>query len=843
LLAVCLICVNIFTPFAFAIDEIFDYIDTPPEESESSDTQTVAQAQVKIELAIAPSDYNKLAGQLIEVSLYENESPPGAQVNSVDYDAELLLPERETQTTGSFTAQVEIPININNAETKYYHIRAGYNGGKLFDDYASIQVTVSGMGTVTVRSKSSSGLGSLIYTTTTPTINAELPDPVDSDLENLPGGSDNLGNVVGNNPSPALGSDSDSLLYNDRTRDFIENNKPGYGERFTAGILLSAVNWVMNLFRLSDPVLLVFGKNPRADDTDDFLAGGLYGSDPRDDLILGTFPEPFFNSIAIIYTAFEKLLPIPLVLILVIIAVILMLNSGTVEGRNQLKEYLRAFLVALIAVRFGYILWHWVFELNYIMVDLIWAHMMDNGVVGGFFLDMIWGTGRAGFEETVQLGSLPLAILLVLAVFMTITLNFQYTVRMIILGLLIMVFPIVAVLSVFPSFRNSLSTWVQEFIANVFTNFAHALALGGFFLTIGMPGIGKGVGFWLCIAYFFGLPTIVGVVRQLIGLDSRTSGLGTAGAMLGVMAAVNLARMVMPNRKANMAAAGGDNVPDSGMPGTDIPTPSTGTVLKGATTTVGKVAQGAYNVGRAIAPVAKTATKIGLGATAAMTGGIISGMATGNPMAGIAVGGMVGGLAGRGIDRLASGAGTMINTTAETINSGGGMTEIIDKTKTNVMNTMMNPQGIVGKATSSAGWGLMRASNAVAGKIGKEVPFKSVDAMDANKDILAKATEGMRTVKPDLEIATAQFDKMKAQYGKGSQWYNINRNPQTGKVVMPDEYTEAEQVYNKLKAQHDSHRVEALRASNNLKDYTRLKEYTSSMHKDNATYSARRGQL
>lgn len=640
---------------------------------------------------------------------------------------------------------------------------------------------------------------------------------------------------VGN--TPIIGTNNESLLNNSKSREFYEQNKPSYGERFTAGIIISMVRWIMNLFYMSDPVLLVFGKDPRLDDTDDFLAGGLYGSDPRDSLILGTFHEGFFAAMSILYTAFERLLPIPLAIAIVIVAIILMINSGTAEGRSKQKDYLRAFLVAFITLRFGYYFWVWVFAINNFLVDLIWAYMMDNGVVGGFFMEMIWGTGRGGLDETAKMGSLPLAILLFMATMMVVTLNYQYTMRMIILGILIALFPIVNFLSVFPAFRHSLTTWNQEFVANISMNLAHALALGGFFITLAMPGIGEGAGFWMMIAYFAGLPTVVNVVRQLIGLQGISGGvMGGVGAMMGLMAIANMARMLRPSSPGGGMMSGGGDIGNAVGGATSAVTGNGFSALKGATTLGGKVAQGAYNIAGRIAsnPIVQKVAKFGVGATAAVAGGALSGMATGNPMAGLALGTGAGIAAGKAGGWALGNAGSVINTATEALSSGKGV-------GSSIMSDSMAKGGII----ANAGWGLQKAMNTMhaAMPLGRGDVFSAPKFIDENKAMLNTSTKGMAELQPKMDVATARYEQVKAQYGKGSRWHEFNANPKTGKVVMPEEYKKAEQEYHQIKSQYDNHRANAMQANANLRSYDELKKYTENMRKDDATFSPRRGTL
>lgn len=640
-------------------------------------------------------------------------------------------------------------------------------------------------------------------------------------------------------------STNESLLNNSNMRDFHQNNRPGYGERFTAGIIISIVNWCLNLFHVTDPVMLVFGKDPRDDNDCSFLAGGLYGENPRDTLVMGTFPEPFFAAISILYTAFERLLPIPLAIAIVIIAIILMLNSGTTEGRSKQKDYLKAFLVAFIALRFGHYLWVGILALNHFLIDLIWAYMMANGVYGGFFMDMIWGTGRGGFDETAQVGSIALAIILLIAAIMVLVLNFQYTMRMINLGILILIFPIVVTLSIFPPFRHSLTTWMQEFIANTVLQLAHAIALGGFFLTMAMPGIGEGAGFWLMITYFIGLPVIANLVRGLVGLGGGTGGaMGGAGAMMGLVALASMGRMLKPknmseNNTGNLDTLSGKGASSSG---------GGFTRLSGATSSIGKAAQGAYNAVGKVATNKKVqgVAKVSVGATAALAGGMVSGMATGNPVPGVAAGTLAGAGAAKAGGAALDKAGSVVHSAVQGAVDTPG--DITDKMAGSVQFVVGNSESMkTGGMAAQAGWGLQNAVNTVSTKMGYAAPFPNAkyanDFIKQNKEVIIKSTEGMNNLKPKLDVAEARYSQMKSEYGKGSNYAEYHTNPKTGKVVVPESYKKAEQEYHQIKAEYEGHKANAMQAQNNLNDYNVLQEYTKEMMQDDTSSSHSRGKL
>lgn len=546
---------------------------------------------------------------------------------------------------------------------------------------------------------------------------------------------------------------ADPLLNNSTIQNYNELNKPSYGEKFLAGIIIGPVKWLMNIFSLDDPVLLVFNQNPRKGESDTFLAKGVYGSS-TDQIVLGIFPQPFFDAVSILYTAFEKLLPIPLVLILVIMAIMHMINSGSTEGRNKIKDYTQAFVVALAAVRFGAYIWTAIISLTQFFVKLIWAYMLQAGIRPGFFMDMIWGVGIAGFNGSTNSGTLALAIIILLAALMVLSLNYQYVMRLIILGLLIILFPIVATLSIYPGYRHSLQMWLKEFVANVILPLAHALALGAFFLTMNMKGLSSGLSFWLPLVYFAGLPAITVLIRELLGLQGGGGNkvLGAMAGMAGLAALMSMGKMV--TRSKPSGGKGHDTVlsDDADSGGGPI-------LLTGATSRIGKAAQGTFNVARSMAgnklvqSVAGGAGRGALGVTAAAAGATLSAMTGGSAATGAMLGAKSGAAMAKGVSSVAGGARTI--------------TQAVASGASNLMARSMENGGVL----ANANWGLQAATNKISGGLGGSEVFPNAGHFKENLDTLRTAKDGLREVKPDVAEAKDLFNNAKANLDPQSEEY------------------------------------------------------------------------
>lgn len=604
-----------------------------------------------------------------------------------------------------------------------------------------------------------------------------------------------------------MAADTQPLLNNPDSQKYYEQNKPGYGERFLAGVIIGSVKWMLNLFHLSDPVLMVFNHDPRADTSDKFLTGGVYGALQTDQLVLGIFPKPFFTSVSILYSGFQKLLPIPLVIALLLIAILHMLNSGSVQQRGKLKENLQFVIIAMATVRFGVYIWTAIITLNNFLVNLIWAYMLQSGVKPDFFMNMIWGKGKAGFDAATQMASLPMVILLLLAAMMILTLNYQYTMRIIILGLLIVIFPLAAGLSIFPGFRHSLQMWFKEFVANVILQLAHALALGAFFITLHLPDLSQGVSFWLMITYFAGLPAISVLIREMLGLQQGggSRAMVGMGAMAGIASVAAMGRMVMRNPASRGIGAGGGMDAGEGIQGgsTGDGKGSGGAMsLGGATSTLGKAGQMAFNGVSAVtgSKAAQGAAKFGLGATAALAGGALSSIISGNAAPGAMLGLGAGSVMGRQGGHIAGKVGGHVQAAAQAVSAGDGMKGIHES----VMARSMQSGGML----SSAGWGLQTAVNKVSSLAGHEGPFAAPGFFSENKQMLRTAQSGLREIEPQMEVAHAKYNQTLSHFGPNhEQTKNLHEQ------------------YQSLKGMYNTHTADAHLAKTQLRSYEALKQY------------------
>lgn len=485
-------------------------------------------------------------------------------------------------------------------------------------------------------------------------------------------------------PSTVYGSFEDKGVFGEQVERYIDNSgeSPDLTEKTLAKLFISPMNWILSVFGMQDVVILVFGKNPApekyvgvyekgslwdcmlasydptspyfdhdfgygqgfkecrearkiGEKLDDFLQGNCVGTtDCRGNRILGVFDTGMTEAIDALYSVFELFLPFPLIIALLLIGGLMLYRGMTADGRTDAKDYVKAFIVALLSLRFGYYLWTFVAYLVNTFTDIIWATLEAFGVKGNLFLNMIWGTGLEGYQNLVSMQGLAIAAIVVSATLMTFALNYQYAVRSIMLMVLVVLFPVACTLTVFPRFRHSLQIWWEEFVSNMILPVAHAVALGLFFLLLHFSSLGVSV--WIIIAYFFGLPTVTNLVRKLVGTAESSGGRwGSMAGIAGLAGIASLGKMLKPKKAAfasqNTGTEGKVTIADDEQlpPSESVSGNRSFLSPKNLINSAGKVAG------------------FGLKAAGAMTGYAVGAMA-GNASAGTMIGGLIGGGAGKG---------------------------------------------------------------------------------------------------------------------------------------------------------------------------------------------------
>ncbi|MDP4086584.1 MAG: hypothetical protein Q8934_18550 [Bacillota bacterium] len=509
---------------------------------------------------------------------------------------------------------------------------------------------------------------------------------------------------------------------------------------------------------------------------------------------MGVFPEKYFNGIAIFYDTFNKLLPIPMVVLMALVGLLLLLSNFSSEQRSNVKTYFAGFIYLVLAMRFGTIFIKILFSINYFFVDLVYSILSSNGIHIGRFVDTIWGD-KNGFDTITSQGGLGIALLVFCATFMTFLLNYQYAIRMIMLSIMILLFPVVIIGLIFPSKRQAFALWVSEVVSQIYVQTAHAIALGLFFY---MRHYMQDISFWIIIAYFFGLPMIVGVVQKFMnslwgipsGGNSMMNGLN---AMTGVAALMSAGRMVSSlrgkggNSKLEDFKGNNDKGINDRLNLSDDTTPSLGkgsSIGKG-TMPLSNGSKGSSFIGK----MAKGATKMAGATTGAMLGAGLSTMATGNPMMGLAAGGMLGGnLGGRigdGVSSLTTAPIDLIKDSRDLMKENEGMSfgeALKERVGFQDASQLFDPQqagqigqNLAGTPGKMIGQALARGNQAAnflsGGKYGQN-SVSTLQNLDQLKQKRETALANYQNAQPMLNTAKLQKEQAQSKYGKGSSYHN-----------------------------------------------------------------------
>lgn len=488
--------------------------------------------------------------------------------------------------------------------------------------------------------------------------------------------------------------DTSGGIFKERLLEFYSdpNNTPSMGERTFADILIATANFLMRVLSMQDVTLLVFGKNPHPTD-DGFMQGECAVFDCREGEYLGVLSEGMIRAVDALYTTFERFLPYPIFIVTILIGFAYLRQSISLEGRTKGKDYMMGLIIALIAIRFGHFLWMLAAWITSTFTDLIWHTMIEYGIQTDLFLNMIWGAGSAGYYDMISARGLGVGALVFVAAMMTAVLNFQYAMRTVMLMVLLVVFVPACVISIFPSRRHALTSWFEEFIANLFMPCAHAVALGLLFLLLQFSSLG--VSMWIIFAYFFGLPAVVNLFRQLLGLKEESGGFGGMfGTMLGISSIVAASKIFGKKKNSNSegiqtSEAGSSNAGSSEKSNQSENSQSGG-----------KGASQSPSIGRKIGGAAlKGAGKIasfGLRAGGVIGGATVSTMISGNPALGIAGGALVGQKASDIIGGAASTAkkGYDWLSTPQIKKQGIEVKEMDEKQYTPVVPSIVRPKGM-----------------------------------------------------------------------------------------------------------------------------------------------------
>ena len=328
-------------------------------------------------------------------------------------------------------------------------------------------------------------------------------------------------------------------------------------ETITARLFAKLVETlVFNLWQflgLHDPVVLFFNVHPeeiydeygplyltQREFSDEKLQRSLY-VDPEDpDTFLYTFSKSEESIMGKIYGAFSEFLRIPYVVAVAAIGLSIIIGSIYARDLTYLKRTIGGILLFPAFLRFFPALLEPLFWLNYTIVRAVGSLAQEVTTPSGElvsplsqpFVTILIGSGT-------NIGALGVLIGTALLLFLLALLNHQYFIRRMMLAVLIVMFPIVAFLQIFPGNRQTLQMWWSEFTSNLLLQSAHAIVYLLFISYVYQAQLP----FLPVLAMMGTLATVTVFVRNLMGCRPGSGMVGMFGNVLGIGALVGAARV------------------------------------------------------------------------------------------------------------------------------------------------------------------------------------------------------------------------------------------------------------------------------------------------------------
>lgn len=481
---------------------------------------------------------------------------------------------------------------------------------------------------------------------------------------------------------PVEDSGDSVQVFDDETMESLEANTD-FPEQMAASMLMSIPNFIVRLLYLEDLIPLVYGKVPpkyyKLED-DAIHAGnsnyrGSRGSIPvpaeevenapkwlpPEEKAFGVFLPAEAALIYKFQQAIIKFLPIAIITAVAVVGFLTIWGSTSSQNMDNIKSMAQGFLVMVVLLKFSIEIWNILFTINKWLVNLAWS-FLSSKEQGLSFLDMLWR------PETKSLG---MAIASTIAAFMIATMNFQYNVRKIMLGILFIATPFVAYASLFQVRKDALNIYKSELVGNIFLQSAHAIVL-----TIFVKWITVNPSFWLTMAFLLSFNSMMMLVRNTLGL-SRFEGKSVpsmAGNLLGVGALMAIPRLFS-------AVTGRGSAASKAIKGTG----AEGVKAAAASASTNTAASATGSAAAAFSPIrnfrqnmaVKGASLIGasaLGIGGMFAGGMAFAAAGQNATAGALIGGAVGSKAGYSTGKGAAKAGVHAENLYRDYKSSGSLT-------------------------------------------------------------------------------------------------------------------------------------------------------------------------
>ena len=534
------------------------------------------------------------------------------------------------------------------------------------------------------------------------------------------------------------------------TGAYNDPNRIMLAKKMFAGLVV-CVLLVFAAEKIAGTLIGLIGYTPVSTTTSSSMPGQV------NDALFYTFTSKEFEALASYYDRLNEFIPVSLVVVIVLLGMGILYTSTNPNAKISFREYSLGLFLGLFTLKFGIYALSVIFDINYALVkffEWVAGDSLDNS-----FLDTLIST------DTMSLGQ---AIVTFLAVFSIGLLNWQYTIRKIIIALLIGLIPVVAVIAIIPSRRNALDYWFKEFISQVFMQAAHAAVL-----SFGILLIYANADFWIKLACIMGLPSIAVVVRRIMGAESfGSSAIGGVGTMLGLGSLFALGKILAPKKS-----------------------PFSSETLGTAGETSGAVAGGM--VGGMAGKIANFGLKAGTALTAGMAGGFLTGAATGNPAFGIASGITAGTMIGGGISEAISKSASLFGMTPDERAKALGVAHpgMLDEPgEAYAAGKRLFGEGLMGK-TAAAGYAGFKSARAFFGMSDPGLAMAAKKSIgDTRRDFMVAKSQ-LADFKPSYEEAKANFTHAKNLFSPQSLHMKDLQNKaetlEIGKNRAEDSYIKA----------------------------------------------------
>lgn len=312
--------------------------------------------------------------------------------------------------------------------------------------------------------------------------------------------------------------------------------------RIFTNVVKAIIESLWKYFGIHDPVTLFFNVDPKIIFNDssidpEKLNKTLY-VDPEE-AYLYTFNDKERSMINSVFDAFQDFLKIPYAVAVSIVGLIIFMQGFGAQERSAAKTLIGGMLMFPAMLKFFPYVLEPLFWLNYTIIRAIGSVLMNPEGLGWTvspltrpFVTILIGSGT-------ELGSLGVVIGTLCLFVMTSLINFQYFVRRFMLALLIMMFPVVAFLQIFPGTRHTFRMWWSEFTANLFLQSAHAMVYLMFVTYVYEAKLP----FVPVMAMLATLNSMTVFIRNLMGCRPGSGVASIASSMVGLSALLGAARI------------------------------------------------------------------------------------------------------------------------------------------------------------------------------------------------------------------------------------------------------------------------------------------------------------